>query len=84
MPTTKTVGKFTFDHATGSVEGPADYMADRGFARIASIEAGDDPVFNMNPNSAYDPALGMMVSLQTDYAGWNGMRQFNALHDSAR
>ena len=76
------VGQFTFDRETGTVTGPADYMKAQGLDRIKSIEAGADVVFNMNPNSLSDPALGVLVSLQTDYAAFAGMKQFNAMREA--
>ena len=40
----KTVGQFTLS-ADGALTGPADYMRERGDARVAKIMAGEDVVF---------------------------------------
>lgn len=58
----------------GVVTGPADYMAERGRARIREIEAGRDVVFNMAP-SHVTVEQAVIASLQTDYAAWLGAKQ---------
>jgi len=74
MPT-KTVGKFSFDEDTQEVAGPASYMAEKYDAEIAGILAGNDAVFNMTANLSPDPITAILVHLQTDYAGYVGMKQ---------
>lgn len=85
-----TVGRFTYED--GVVTGPADYMKERGNARLRSIEAGTDVVFNVG--MGLDPYPGswlkvdgpqspnaetaILVSLQTDYAGYLGEKQMEA------
>lgn len=75
------VGQFTFDPETSQLTGPALYLQEQGNARLASILAGADPGFKAICAHAPNPddVVGLvLVTLQTDYAGWAGMRQFNA------
>jgi len=72
---TKKVGQFEI--RDGAVYGPAEYMRERGNARIAKIEAGNDAVFNFGCLKSPDVETAILVSLQTDYAGWRGMQSFN-------
>lgn len=74
----KTVGEFTMDTETGTVTGPAAYMEERGFDRMRAIEAGRDAVFNFGCCKSPDVYTAVLVSLQTDYAGWKGTRQLLA------
>ncbi len=68
------VGRFSFDPTTRDISGPADYMNSESFSkRITAIEAGTDMVFNMNPSP--DFGLRVLVSLQTDYAAFQGMKE---------
>jgi nucleoside-specific outer membrane channel protein Tsx len=76
--TTKTVGRFSYDPTTGTVSGPAAYMAERYETRMAQINAGRDTVANMGFARGSDTVLAVLVSLQTDYAAWAGMREFNS------
>jgi len=73
--TTRTVGRFTYDETTGKISGPADYMKEAFPARIASIEAGTDVVttkgYELNGG---DIVLAILVSVQTDYAGFAGYK----------
>jgi hypothetical protein len=69
----QTVGEFTFDFEAMTVSGPASYMQERGDAHLAEIKAGRDPV--VNSGYSPDPITGILVSLQTDYAGWRGQKQ---------
>jgi hypothetical protein len=78
-PRPRTVGRFTYDPATGAITGPAQYLAEQGRARIAAIAAGTDPGFGAI--ASHMPERGdvvgaLLVTLQTDYAGWAGMREF--------
>ena len=76
--TAKTAGRFSFDPTTGTVSGPAEYMKERYSARIAEIQAGRDTVANMGMAHHGDTVLAVLVSLQTDFAAWQGMRSFMA------
>jgi hypothetical protein len=73
------VGAFVYEN--GSISGPADYMREQGFSRIKLIEGGFDHVFNYGVSSGESPSVevAMLVSLQTDYAGWKGLRDFNRM-----
>ena len=75
--TGKTVGRFSFDPETQTVNGPAEYMNERYAARMARINAGDDMVASMGFAQHGDSILAVLVSLQTDFAAWLGMRQFS-------
>lgn len=69
-----TVGAFTY--ADGTVTGPAEYMDERGEARLAKMLAGEDTVFNAGVRfHGGDTATLVLVSLQTDFAAWKGMRE---------
>ena len=73
----KTVGRFTFDDADGTISGPAEYMKAQGFARIARINEGalseaDRRIIAAAP----DAVTGILVALQTDYAGWIGYKSY--------
>ncbi len=74
---TKTVGKFTLDN--GSLSAPAQYMKEQGDAKLNRMLAGDDTVFNMSVGFSPDTETAILVALQTDYAGWIGMRGFLAM-----
>lgn len=68
---TKTVGAFSYDTETHALTGPAAYMASEDYqAWRERLAAGADVVVN----SGYSPdaITGMLVSLQTNYAGWHG------------
>lgn len=72
------VGRFIYDEAASTVSGPADYMREQGSARLDAILAGNDPAFNASVQFSPDPVTAVLVQLQTDYAGWKGLRDFNA------
>lgn len=69
------VGEFTYEN--GVVSGPVEYMLERGNARLDRILRGEDSVFNagcrFNPEVSTENLV--LVSLQTDYAGWRGTRE---------
>lgn len=74
------VGVFKYDPETKEVSGPAEYMREQGFERMRKIERGEDVVFNYGAGGASpSPEVALLVSLQTDYAGWKGLRHFNAM-----
>jgi hypothetical protein len=74
----KTVGQFTIDN--GEFSGPAEYMLDKGDVRLNAILAGADPIFNATAHLSPDVETAILVAMQTDYAGWNGARQFMRAH----
>lgn len=79
------VGRFKLDTETGTVTGPAEYMREAGNARLRSIEAGTDVVFNAGAGGlSPSPEVALLVSLQTDFAGWKGSRQFFAAMEAGR
>jgi hypothetical protein len=68
------VGRFALED--GVVSGPAEYMRERGDARLREIEAGRDSVFNAGLQfGSPNVETAILVSLQTDYAGWLGQKQ---------
>lgn len=69
----RTVGRFS--HDAGTVRGPADYMRERGNAKLAEIEAGRCVVVSYGVANGHDPVTTILVALQTDYAAWRGMQQ---------
>jgi hypothetical protein len=75
---TKTVGRFSYDYASGTVSGPADYMRRYGNARLRNIEQGQDAVVSMGYRVAQergespDIVTLILVSLQTDFAAYLG------------
>lgn len=70
-----TVGRFTFNPETASIEGPGDYMADKGNALIDQITSGNDTIFNMTAHMSPSVEMAVLVRLQTDFAGYVGMKQ---------
>lgn len=66
------VGEFTCEN--GSVAGPAEYMRERGSARLERIMSGTDTVFNFGCRQSPNVETAVLVSLQTDYAAWKGQR----------
>lgn len=73
------VGAFSYDTETKTVSGPAEYMRERGNERIDRITSGKDTVFNAGVRFSAEPAEKLLlVSLQTDYAGWKGTRELLA------
>jgi hypothetical protein len=65
------------DQASGEtyIVGPAAYMREQGNALIDRILAGEDTIFNLTFDQSPDLSTAVLVRLQTDYAGWAGMRQ---------
>src|SRR5215218_7547609 len=68
------VGRFYVEG--GALYGPADYMREQGDAKLAGILAGTDTVFNMTSHLSPNIYTAILVAMQTDYAGWHGMRSF--------
>lgn len=71
--TLKVVGHFTLED--GILCGPRDYMEEQGNTLLDKILAGDDPIFNMTQDQSPDIETAILVRLQTDYAGWLGLKQ---------
>ena len=74
-----TVGRFSYEN--GTITGPAQYMKDQGNDLIDRINAGTDEILNMTAHYSPSPIQAVLVRLQTDYAGWIGVKQ---LLDSLR
>lgn len=70
---TKQVGVFTIEN--GTLSGPAKYMAEQGNQKLARITSGEDVVFNASLLHSPDVETGILVAMQTDYAGWLGMQE---------
>ncbi|MCC6356011.1 MAG: hypothetical protein IT577_19160 [Verrucomicrobiae bacterium] len=70
-------GRFSFDPETGAITGPAEYMESGHYARrMAAITGGRDVVTSFGYSQHGDAIKAVLVSLQTDYAAWKGMRDF--------
>jgi len=71
----KTAGRFTIEN--GVLEGPGNYMTEKGNAKLDSILSGNDASFNtmVQFGGQRDIEMLVLVALQTDYAGWVGMKQ---------
>ena len=72
----KSAGSFTFDPKNGQIQGPADYMKEKFQDRMEAIYAGRDHVFNYGSMDGRDVVPMVLVSLQTDYAAFQGMKSF--------
>ena len=68
--TTLEIGRFKLEEAA-----PAEYMREQGNAKLDAILAGNDAVFNMSAHYSPTVETAVLVALQTDYAGWAGMKQ---------
>jgi hypothetical protein len=71
--TLKVIGCFTLED--GILCGPRDYMEEQGNALLDKILVGEDTVFNMTADQSPDIETAILVRLQTDYAGWLGLKQ---------
>jgi len=67
------VGHFTYED--GILLGPRDYVLEQGNALLEKILAGEDTIFNMTKDQSPDVETAVLVRLQTDYAGWLGLKQ---------
>ncbi len=67
------VGRFELED--GILSGPAQYMKERGDALVDAICAGEDVIFNTTAHLSPDVETAVLVRLQTDYAGWLGIKQ---------
>jgi hypothetical protein len=83
---TKTVGRFTYDTATGSLTGPKEYVESEQYRNlIRNIEAGQSYVFNYGAGRpGADVVTALLVTVQTDYAGWHGSKVFFAGLEAAK
>ena len=77
-----TAGKFTIDG--DSIQGPGDYMTEKGNALLDKILDGKDTIFNMTSHLSPNIEMAVCVRLQTDYAGWMGMKQVDGWMKQAR
>lgn len=78
MSTITTVGRFTFDTATSEIQGPADFIRSDDYRRcIASIENGTNHTFRAAVEHSPTFETALLVTVQTCYAGWQGMETFN-------
>jgi hypothetical protein len=68
-----TAGRFTIEN--DSIEGPGDYMKEKGNVLLDKILAGNDTIFNMTSHLSPSIEMAVCVRLQTDYAGYVGMKQ---------
>ncbi len=60
-------------------------MCEKGNTLIDRILGGNDAIFNMTSHLSSSLEMAICVRLQTDYAGWLGMRQFfNQMQEAAR
>lgn len=78
--TTHTVGSFTFDSATSEISGPAEYIKSVDYREcIASIEQGRNHTFRAAVEHSPSFEIALLVTIQTNYAGWHGLQTFNAM-----
>ena len=72
------VGAFKYDTEEKVLEGPADYMAERGDAKLEEILSGKSAVvnagFSIASKGEHRTETLVLVALQTDYAGWLGLK----------
>lgn len=70
------LGLFSLD--SNVLAGPAGYLTSPAFdVKMENIKAGRCSVFNYAIQNGSDYGTALLVSLQTDFAGWLGMQQFN-------
>ncbi len=79
----KTCGQFTLEE--GVLSGPKAYMEEQGNTLVDKVLAGEDAIFNTTAHLSQDIELAILVRLQTDYAGWLGLKQVQGwLRNDAR
>jgi len=71
--TTFTAKNFSIEN--GTLSGPADYMTERGNAKIDEILAGKIPSFSIFLENTPTVEQALVVWLQTDYAAYLGDKQ---------
>ncbi len=69
-----TVGQFSLDE-NYILSGPTLYMNEQGNALTDQILAGMDTIYNTTRHLSPNMETAILVRLQTDYAGWLGMKQ---------
>jgi len=69
----KVVGVFSVDK--GVLSGPAQYMKEQGREKLEKVLRGDDLVFNLSLTQSPDIETGILVAMQTDYAGYLGRKE---------
>lgn len=69
------VGEFEYNPERNSIVGPKEYLDEQGEALLKRIAVGDDLLFNVTAHLSPDAMTAVLVRLQTDYAGWVGMRR---------
>jgi len=74
------IGEFTADKNVQtedlSISGPKSYMDERYEQVMKDIADGQSAVFNMAGMRGVPTTQAILVTLQTDYAGWVGMKDF--------
>ncbi len=81
----QTCGRFSYDPATNAITGPAEYMQSESYARrMAAITEGRDSVTSFGYSHHGDAIKAVLVSLQTDYAAWAGIREIEAMGRKGR
>lgn len=79
------VGEFTFDPTDSTITGPASYMRSAEYARcIASIQDGTSHTFRACCEHSPSFEVALLVTIQTDYAGWHGRETFLRTLEAAR
>ncbi len=73
---TRQVGSFSYNNETGLISGPADYMTTRFQDRMSDIYAGRNAVVNYGLSEGREIISLVLVSLQTDYSAFLGMKSF--------
>jgi len=63
---------------TEELLGPNSFMVEQGNMLTNQILEGRDPIFNATSHFSPDPITAFLVRLQTAYAGWLGLKQFQA------
>jgi hypothetical protein len=76
-----TAGKFSYDDATGALEGPGEFMDDEGSRLVREMSSGNIPAglsafFSAKPGTPTGQLIA--VYFQTTYAGWKGTREILA------
>lgn len=69
-----TVGEFQYNPQEHSITGPKQYLDEQGEALLRRITTGDDLIFNITAHLSPDAMTAILVRLQTDYAGWLGIK----------
>lgn len=67
-----TAGQFKIEGNT--ISGPAEYMREQGNAYLEKILKGESVAFNMSAHLSPNVQTAICVFMQTDYAGWLGMK----------